>query len=73
MGLEEDPQIEEEEVMEDLEEDGDDPVKSLGAFKRLVVATLEEHDMQEKRACKMEILDFLNLLNIFNEKGVHFK
>ena len=29
--------------------------------------------MNEKRACKMEIMDFLNLLKIFNEQGVHFK
>ena len=50
-----------------------DPVQSLKAFKQLVVSTLEENEMNEKRACKMEIIDFLNLLNIFNQKGIHFK
>jgi hypothetical protein len=59
--------------MEDDGEESDDPVKCIKAFKKMVVATLEENDMHEKRACKMEIMDFLNLLKIFNEKGVHFK
>jgi len=39
----------------------------------MVVEILEENEMQEKRACKMEIIDFLNMLKIFNEKGIHFK
>ena len=63
--------------MEDDDDEGpvesDDPVKCIKAFKRLVVKTLEENEMSEKRACKMEIIDFLNLLNIFNERGIHFK
>jgi hypothetical protein len=66
--------------MNDDEEDGEeeakedsDPVKSIKAFKRLVVKTLEENEMDQKRACKMEIIDFLNLLKIFNEQGIHFK
>jgi hypothetical protein len=29
--------------------------------------------MSQKRACKMEIIDFLNLLKIMNENGIHFK
>ncbi len=65
----------EEEKMNDQEEEEkeQDPVKSIKAFKSLVVKTLEDNQMQEKRACKMEIMDFLNLLKIFNEKGIHFK
>lgn len=59
--------------MEDEEEDCDDPIKSIKAFKKMIVQTLEENEMHEKRACKMEIMDFLNLLKIFNEKGIHFK
>lgn len=55
------------------DDESEDPVKSIKAFKQLVVATLEENEMQEKRACKMEIMDFLHLLNIFNQKGIHFK
>jgi len=83
MGEEEDEAIhdeeaddneEDEEEMDDAEEgESEDPLKSIKAFKKLVVKTLEDNEMSEKRACKMEIIDFLNLLNIFNEKGVHFK
>jgi len=64
-------EADEEEAMAD--DEAEDPVKSIKAFKQLVVGTLEENEMQEKRACKMEIMDFLNLLNIFNQKGIHFK
>jgi hypothetical protein len=70
---EEEVMIEEEEESEGEEEESDDPVKSIKAFKKLVVGLLEDNDMSDKRACKMEIIDFLNLLNIFNDKGVHFK
>lgn len=63
-----------EERMDDEENaESADPVKSIKAFKELVVKTLEENDMHEKRAIKMEIMDFLNLLKVFNEKGIHFK
>ena len=49
------------------EDDGEvDPIKSIKAFKKLVVKTLEDNQMNDKRACKMEIMDFLNLLNIMN-------
>ena len=63
----------EEEKMEEEGGEGEDPRTDLRAFKRLVVQALEENEMQEKRACKMEIVDFLNLLRVFNEKGIHFK
>ena len=61
-----------------MEDDGEensnnDPIKSIKAFKELIIQTLEENEMNEKRACKMEIMDFLNLLKILNEKGIHFK
>ena len=67
-----DDEEEEDEEIEDMEE-SEDPVKSIKAFKRLVVSMLEENEMDKKRACKMEIIDFLNLLKIMNEKGIHFK
>ena len=63
----------EEEKMEDdkeeekIEEESTDPRKSIVAFKKVVVKTLEENKMSDKRAVKMEIMDFLNLLEIFNE------
>jgi hypothetical protein len=60
--------------MEDEEsKENDDPIKNIKAFKGMVVKILEDNEMNEKRACKMEIMDFLNLLKIFNEKGIHFK
>lgn len=68
---------EDEEHMDDEDDaagdDDNDPVKSIKAFKKLVVRTLEDNNMHDKRACKMEIIDFLNLLKIFNEAGIHFK
>lgn len=72
---ESDKEDDEEKMEEEGEEnkDNNDPVKNIKAFKKLVVQTLEDNEMQEKRACKMEIIDFLNLLRIFNEKGIHFK
>lgn len=64
---------EDDDKMEEEAEESNDPVQNIKAFKKMVVKTLEDNAMNEKRACKMEIIDFLNLLNIFNEKGVHFK
>ena len=71
----EDEKDEDDKMEDDAEEEKEsaDPVKNIKAFKDLVVATLNDNEMNEKRACKMEIIDFLNLLRIFNEKGVHFK
>lgn len=73
---ESDEEDDEEAIVQDeeiKETESNDPVKCIKAFKRLVVQTLEENQMQDKRACKMEIIDFLNLLNIFNKKDIHFK
>jgi hypothetical protein len=62
-----DDEKDDEEKMEDNEEESNDPVKSIKAFKTLVIKTLEDNEMDKKRASKMEIMDFLNLLRIFNE------
>ena len=60
--------------MEDDEgAEGADPLTSRSAFKKLVIATLEAEDLLTKRAAKMEILDFLSLLNAMNQAGIHFK
>lgn len=79
----EEAKVEEEEIEDDDEEeamdeeeikDGDgDPLKDIKAFKKIVVTALIDNQMDQKRASKMEIIDFLNLLKIFNEKGIHFK
>ena len=50
-----------------------DPLHCLISFKKLVVEILESNELAQKRAAKMEILDFLNLLSVFNAKSIHFK
>ena len=49
-----------------------DPVESRAAFKALLIKTLEENEMDKKRAAKMEIIDFLTVLNAMNQVGIHF-
>ena len=69
-------QHEEEEEMEDDNDqmdEGTDPLTSRTAFKKLVIETLEAEELLTKRAAKMEILDFLTLLNAMNQAGIHFK
>ena len=63
----------EEEAMDDEVGENDDPATSRAAFKRLVIQVLEKEDLLTKRASKMEILDFLTLLNAMNQAGIHFK
>jgi hypothetical protein len=50
-----------------------DPLTCLVTFKELVIEVLESNDLASKRAAKMEIIDFLNLLSLLNAKGIHFK
>jgi len=38
----------------------------------MVIDVLVSNDLAQKRAAKMEILDFLGLLSLFNAKGIHF-
>ena len=54
-------------------DEGTDPLTSRNAFKKLVIETLEAEELLTKRAAKMEILDFLTLLNAMNQAGIHFK
>lgn len=42
-------------------------------FKALLIKVLTDNELDQKRASKMEILDFLTLLNAMNAAGVHFK
>jgi hypothetical protein len=48
-------------------------LNSIKEFRKMVMKCLEDNGMGEKRACKMEIIDFLNLLKIMNDAGIHFK
>lgn len=59
--------------MEEVIEGDTDPLTSRIAFKKLVISTLEGEELLTKRAAKMEILDFLSLLNAMNLAGIHFK
>ena len=59
--------------MEDDAGEDADPLTSRAAFKKLVIQTLEAEELLTKRAAKMEILDFLSLLNAMNQAGIHFK
>ena len=56
----------------DAEEAEGDPLESRAAFKQLLIKTLEENEMDNKRAAKMEIIDFLTVLNAMNQVGIHF-
>lgn len=62
-----------EEMLDDEESAGGDPMTCLIAFKKKVTNVLDNNDLATKRASKMEIMDFLNLLSLFNAEGIHFK
>jgi len=69
---------EEDEILELMpdeaqEEPTGDPVTCLIAFKKLVTDLLVDNDLDQKRAAKMAIVDFLNLLALFNGQGIHFR
>ncbi len=52
--------------MSDEESEGEiegDPVSSRPVFKTYLLRALSENQLDQKRAAKMEILDFLTLLN----------
>lgn len=58
---------------EDLAGEGTgDPLTCLISFKKKVVDILEENNLDKLRAAKMEIIDFLSLLSLFNSSGIHF-
>ena len=42
-------------------------------FKNKVLKILTDSGFKEKRSSKLDIDDFLKLLHVFNESGIHFK
>lgn len=42
-------------------------------FKNKILEILEKNEYSLKRAIKMDIDDFLKLLDVFNNEGIHFK
>ena len=67
---------EDEDIGETMEDEAGassgDPKTCVIAFKQIIVDILQKNDLDQKRAAKMEILDFLTLLNLFNQQGIHF-
>jgi len=41
-------------------------------MKDKVVEVLEQNDFADKRSAKLDIDDFLRLLDAFNKAGIHF-
>ena len=68
----EDDHMDKAEMIDETETGTGDPSTCIVSFKNLVISTLEENNLLNLRASKMEILDFLNLLNVLNQKGIHF-
>ena len=62
-----------EEIVDDGAQVTGDPMTCLVAFKNKIVNILEDNDLAQKRAAKMDIVDFLQLLSKMNEQGVHFQ
>lgn len=64
---------EDEEAMDqDEDEQQTEVLSEHNEFKERIVTLLTEHKLIDKRSSKMEIVDFLNLLSIFNKAGIHF-
>ena len=62
---------EKEEEMNDGEEK--EYKECLNEFKEKVMNVFKENEIIDRRPIKMEIIDFLNLLKICNDIGIHFK
>lgn len=56
---------------EDMGDEG--PIESKKVFRDYLINVLVSCDLEKKRASKMEILDFLTLLNCMNQAGIHFR
>ena len=57
----------------DENEEVKDSKTEIVLFKDKILTILKENKYDTIRAIKMDIDDFLNLLNIFNNNGIHFK
>ena len=60
------------EVDDKDEEDDTEMEEGSGPFKDKVTGILEEHGFADKRSAKMTQDDFLQLLTVFNQNGIHF-
>jgi hypothetical protein len=55
------------------EEDDNDEGDKVKEFKQKIVDLLEDNKLITKRAAKMDLTDFLQLLSVFNTSGIHFR
>ena len=49
-----------------MQAEDEDPVDSVKTFRKYMIKVLVKNELEQKRASKMEILDFLTLLNCLN-------
>jgi len=66
----EEEKIENEEKMNNNEKNEGDDEKSK--FKIYLINLLKNNNFMQQRAVKMTITNFLELLNLFNNNGIHF-
>jgi 18S rRNA (adenine1779-N6/adenine1780-N6)-dimethyltransferase len=62
-------------VLTDVSADGDAAKQKLPEgfdLKAKVIEILEKNEFLEKRSSKLDIDDFLRLLSLFNQEGIHF-
>jgi 18S rRNA (adenine1779-N6/adenine1780-N6)-dimethyltransferase len=61
-------------VLTDVGAGGDGKQKLPEGFdlKAKVIEILEKNEFLEKRSSKLDIDDFLRLLSLFNQEGIHF-
>ena len=63
----------EEEKMDNNEEDKIEPnIDDKTKFKTFLINLLKNNNFLQQRAVKMSITNFLELLNLFNNNGIHF-
>ena len=47
--------------------------ENKNSFKEKIMGILNELNFRELRSIKLDVNDFLKLLNAFNQNGIHFK
>ena len=63
----------EEEKMDNNEEEKIEPnIDDKTKFKTFLINLLKNNNFLQQRAVKMTITNFLELLNLFNNNGIHF-
>jgi len=59
--------------MEDVNTEKSEKLKEMAEFKQKIITVLQDSKYNENRASKMDIDNFMYLLNLFNNNGIHFK